>query len=67
MLLYNLLFTVINPKSIFCKHEYEWFETIHGDMINSLNYRTTYKCKKCGKEKHYKTYIQKDFNWNIYE
>lgn len=65
MCLYNLIFSIVNPKSIFCKHNYEWKENIHGDEIISFGYkRTIYKCSKCGKEIFFDEYIKKDFNWN---
>ncbi len=37
-------------KRLFCKHEEKFCVTnIHGDMINHLNCRSIWECKKCGK------------------
>ena len=37
-------------KRLFCKHEEKFCVTnIHGDMINRLNCRSIWECKKCGK------------------
>jgi ribosomal protein L37AE/L43A len=38
-------------KRLFCKHEEKFCVTnIHGDMINHLNCRSIWECKKCGKQ-----------------
>ena len=37
-------------KRLFCKHEEKFCVTnIHGDMINHLNCRSVWECKKCSK------------------
>jgi len=46
---------------LFCKHDYEFNSTIHGDMIIQMNYnRSIWKCTKCGKYTQRKEYISKD-------
>lgn len=37
-------------KSIFCKHDYQFKRTIHGDEIIYLDYaRSEWKCSKCNR------------------
>jgi NAD-dependent SIR2 family protein deacetylase len=46
---------------IFCKHDYEFDSTIHGDMIIHMGgNRSIWKCSKCGKYKQRKEYISKE-------
>jgi len=43
---------------IFCKHDYEFNSTIHGDMIIQMSYnRSIWKCSKCGKYIQCKEYV----------
>ena len=37
-------------KKLFCKNEEKFCVTnVHGDLINFLNCRSVWECKKCGK------------------
>lgn len=46
---------------LFCKHDYEFNSTIHGDMIRMMGWnRSIWKCSKCGKYKQRKEYIDKN-------
>jgi hypothetical protein len=46
---------------LFCKHDYEFNSTIHGDMIIQMGYnRSIWKCSKCGKYTQRKSYINKE-------
>lgn len=39
-------------KGLFCKHDYEFIRSIHGDeIIHSGFKRSIWKCKKCRKTK----------------
>lgn len=45
---------------LFCKHNYEFDSTIHGDMIIRMGYnRSIWKCSKCGKYNQRIEYIDK--------
>ena len=46
-------------KRLFCHHQYEFLETVHGDRIIHLGYaRSIWKCSKCGRV-HYSQYLDK--------
>lgn len=46
---------------LFCKHDYEFDSTIHGDMIIQMSYnRSIWKCCKCGKYTQRKEYVSPD-------
>ena len=46
---------------LFCKHDYEFNSTIHGDMIIQMGFnRSIWKCTKCGKYTQRKEYVNKD-------
>lgn len=49
---------------VFCRHNYVLFANIYGDLINDLNARTIYICKKCGKRKFEKDYKEAPVNYN---
>lgn len=53
-----------------CKHEYLPLANTHGDWINHTKFRTVLRCKKCGKLKYVKEYIEAPLNygalWNYY-
>lgn len=55
-------------KRIFCNHEYEFDCNIPGPVSDFMGgVRTQYVCKKCGKYKLYRPYIDKTFNWKNVE
>ena len=49
-------------KRLFCKHKYEFVRNIFGDEINYTNYRSIWKCSKCGKIKYSKTLHYEPFH-----
>lgn len=51
-------------KSMFCKHDYKLFANIYGDLVNDLNAKTVFICKKCGKRKFISNYIEAPINYN---
>lgn len=53
-------------KRIFCKHDYDFSSTIHGDWIIRLNYnRSIWECTKCGKYIYRKVYVDETMKKNI--
>lgn len=43
---------------LFCKHDYEFDSSIHGDMVIHMGYkRSIWKCVKCNKYKMRDDYI----------
>ena len=51
-------------KRIFCRHNYQLFANIYGDLVHDFDARTVYICKKCGKRKYVKDYIEAPLNYN---
>lgn len=50
---------------LFCKHDYKPWANVHGDLINWMGgIRTVLYCKKCGKRKYIKDYIEAPLNYN---
>ena len=50
---------------LFCKHEYQFDKNIPGPQRQYCGWNlTVYKCKKCGKSKYYKDWINKEFKWD---
>lgn len=46
---------------LFCKHDYDFDSTIHGDMIIQMGgSRSIWKCNKCGKYIHRKEYVNEE-------
>lgn len=41
-------------KSIFCKHQYKYHQTLYGDAIINAPGRFIDKCTKCGKYRYRK-------------
>lgn len=53
-------------KQLFCKHNYQPWANIYGDLINDLNSRTVLLCPKCKKRKFIKEYIEAPINYNCF-
>lgn len=51
---------------LFCKHNYTLFANIYGDLINDLDARTVYICKKCGKRRFGREYVEAPINYNLF-
>lgn len=51
-------------ERIFCRHNYQLFANIYGDLVHDLNARTVYICKKCGKRKYVKSYVEAPISYN---
>ncbi|MBK0410084.1 hypothetical protein JEO87_06115 [Acinetobacter pittii] len=43
-------------KMIFCKHDYRFKRTLHGDMCHHLGGRSEWVCTKCEK---------REFSWHM--
>lgn len=53
-------------KQLFCRHDYQVFANIYGDLIHHLKARTVLMCRKCGKRKLVKDYIEAPINYNSF-
>lgn len=53
-------------KRLFCRHRYQVFANIYGDLVESLNARTVLMCTKCGKRKFIKKYVEAPINYNSF-
>ncbi len=51
-------------KQLCCKHDYKLFANVYGDLVNDLNARTVYICKKCGKRRFDWKYREAPINYN---
>ncbi len=51
-------------EQLFCSHDYQLFANVYGDLVHDLNARTVLICKKCGKRKYIKNYIEAPINYN---
>ena len=52
-------------KQLFCKHDYVPWANIFGDFIHALDgARTVLICRKCGKRKYVKEFINAPLNYN---
>lgn len=50
-------------KSLFCKHEFEFYENLYGDSIIHFNYaRSLWVCKKCEKLQKRKSLYKENTN-----
>lgn len=47
-----------------CKHDYQPWANVHGDLINDMNCRTVFLCKNCGKRKFVGDYIPAPLNYS---
>lgn len=55
-------------KRLFCNHTYEFLSNISGPLREYYGWNcTVYKCTKCGKQKFYKDYIHKKYDWGELE
>lgn len=53
-------------KQLFCRHRYQLFANIYGDLVNDFNARTVFLCTKCHKRKYIKKYIEAPVNYNLF-
>lgn len=53
-------------RQLFCKHDYTLFANIYGDLINDFDARTVYICRKCGRRKFDKEYVEAPVNYNSF-